>query len=146
MNKNKTGVHYSNIEYIKSDNATICLLECIIDYEKVRQMFGLNDENRNQFMNFLDSIHVTLEDEGLVYTVKGVTRYDNENPFSEVAGERLALSKAQFKAFDKANKIYYTLGELWQNMGYKLSTLIHGTYHVAEHCNEHVNELINATR
>lgn len=146
MNKNKTGVQYSNIEYIKSDNATICLLNCTIDYEKVRLMFGLNEEYRIQFMNFLDKIHVTLEDEGLVYTVKGVTRYDNENPYDEVIGERLALSKAQLKAFEKANELYYVLAELSDNMFTNLNHLINGTYNVAEHCEEHVNKLIEATR
>lgn len=146
MNKNKTGVQYSNIEYIKSNNATICLLKCTIDYEKVRTMFGLSDEYRNQFMNFLDNIHVTLEDEGLVYTVKGVTRYDNENPFDEVTGERLSLSKAQLKAFEKANELYYVLAELTDNMLDNLKRLINGTYNVSEHCEEHVNELIEATR
>lgn len=146
MNKNKTGVHYSNIEYIKSDNATICLLECIIDYEKVMPMFGLNDEYRNQFMNFLNNIHVTLGDEGLVYTVKGITRYDNENPYNEVSGEQLALSKAQLKAFEKANNLYYNLAKFCDNMIVNLNNLINGTYNVAEHCEEHVNELIKATR
>lgn len=146
MNKNKTGVHYSNIEYIKSDNVTICLLECTINYERVRPMFGLSEEYTNQFMNFLDNIHVTLGDEGLVYTVKGVTRYDNENPYDEVSGEHLALSKAQFKAFEKANNLYYNLAKFYDNTIINLNHLIDGTYNVAEQCDEHINELIKATR
>ena len=82
----------------------------------------------------------------MVYRVKGVTRYDNENPYDEVLGECLALSKAQLKAFEKANELYYVLSEFAGNMLVNLNDLIDGTYNVAEHCEEHVNELIEATR
>lgn len=146
MNKNKTGVQYTNIEYIKSDNATICLLECTISYKHVIPMFGLCDDLRDKFMNFLESSNVYLDDDGLVFNVRGVTRFDKENTYDEVLGERLALSKAQTKAFDKANSVYYNLTMYWDEMFDKLNTLVSGTYNVAEHCEEHVAELIETTK
>ena len=146
MNKNKTGVQYTNIEYIKSDNATICLLECTIAYKYVTPMFGLCDDFRNKFMNLLESSNVYLDEDGLVFNVKGVTRFDKENEYDEVLGERLALSKAQTKAFTKANSIYYMLAEFYGSMMDKIGELITGTYNVVNHCEAHVVDLIETTK
>lgn len=143
--KNKTGVQYINVQYFKSGNGlcTICKLTSMIPYDKIKEWI-FDDNQIKPSEQYLNNLGVTRGCYGFEFTTIGKAILEAGDKENETYAKQIALTKAQAKAFGKANRIYGMIAENIQDLLENIDTFMVGTYNAYISCANHVDDLINS--
>ena len=143
--KNKTGVQYINVQYFKSGDGicTICKLTSMIPYDKIKEWI-FNDNQIKPSEQYLDNLGVTRGYCGFEFTTIGKAILEVGDTENETYAKQIALTKAQAKAFGKANRIYGMVGENLRAHLENIETFMTGTYNSYISCTKHVDDLIDS--
>jgi hypothetical protein len=115
----------------------------MIPYDKIKEwIFDDNQAKRSE--QYLNDLGVIRGYCGFEFTTIGkviLEAGDNEN---ETYAKQIALTKAQAKAFYKANRIYGIVAENLQERLENLNAFMDGTYNSCMSCTKHVDDLIDS--
>lgn len=147
----KTNVEYIKTNYFKSTpaNKVVCELIWGLPVVKIPGVTNFPDD----FLNIIDNtfretygsylgIMFYNGDPYFAFKNTGSAVCADDDTYNETVGTRIALSKAQAKAFDTSVRVYtYLLDEYIKPDIMEMLDLIHNCKCVADDCDNHVNEI-----
>lgn len=140
----KTNVHYVDTHYfINYEKKTVvCKLTCQIPLAVIKHPEAVMKLPRT---NAFITSHKIVEDQkvgAVLFTVISKAKCATEDAFDKELGKKIALTRAQAKAFTKASNFYGTLLKLInEELCDNLFDLESNCYNSATTCYEHAYEL-----
>lgn len=150
----KTNVTYANKSFgVNTKNKEVnCTLTCEINLDKVPCIEFL--ENKERYAKLITDLvykkHMKLYDftesgvqteHGvLTFTTTGKAKCSEMDEFNEVIGKRIALTRAQSKAFIVARDIYYDFSRIVSVDMIELYDMVQNCADSHDKCNMHVKE------
>lgn len=146
-NKNKTRVKYLNINYFVEGNRVSCDLYFTIQFSKTPNMdFMVSRAAKicSKYNVVRDNTHFDEHENVVfqpVFKLRGFATCHKSDKFDFETGKRIALTKAQRKAFNMAYKIYGELRCMAAQLEEEFSKLMSGSLYAFDDCDKHLEEL-----
>lgn len=145
--KHKTRVKYLNINYTVHGKTVSCDLYFTIQFSKTPNMdFILSraTEICSKYNVVADNTYMD-ENENVVFQpvfkLRGSATCHKSDRFNFEVGRRIALTKAQRKAFNMAYNIYGDLRCIAAQLEEEFSKLMGGSLYACEDCDQHLEDL-----
>lgn len=153
QNHRQTGVTYIDKEYFvnESKKTVVCKLHYAINpykiknFELINEIYGFGIFNMNVYNKYGLDLRYNASTDGYTYVgvVTGKAKCMDGDTFDIEFAKKLALTRAQEKAFSNAQTLYtematFVLKEMFES----LDNLAEGAYNAAGNCFWHEGELI----
>lgn len=146
-NKNKTRVKYLNTNYTVHGKTVSCDLYFTIQFSKTPNMdfiLSCATEICSKYNVVADNTYMD-ENENIVFQpvfkLRGSATCHTSDRFNFEVGRRIALTKAQRKAFNVAYNIYCELRCIAAQLEKEFSNLMDGSLHAFHDCHQHLEDL-----
>lgn len=146
--RNKTNVKYNSINYLQMPNNST---KCRLFYEVSLNVYPFNKLllNANEILKVakkLKSTGIKYDKHtnypiGIMFITEATARCDNGDEYVKEVGERIALTRAQAKAFEKTCKLYDELCDRLDETIMSIINMIDNNWSAANKCWDHASEL-----
>lgn len=148
--RNKTNVTYVRIKYTSMNNTTKCNLTYEINIDKW-PLCGLTIDSNILFnaaeklgAKYIITDKKTNYPYAFGFEVTAMASCDmDQDEYNETTGERIALTRAQGKAFEKTCKFYDLIQIEMKKIYDDVTRIIDNNWHAANKCWDHAKELGN---
>lgn len=135
----KTGVKYTQVDYFKENNKLTCFLSWEIPYS----FFGGKKVIMNNMKLFtqLDKIGF-IKENSISFQTFASSKLNKDDNYDEKFGKRLALTRAQRKAFKTSKRVYTLIYNTISKELFEIDKLFNGCDYAVSKLTEHINNLI----
>lgn len=135
--KAKNRVRVTKINYVinPESKVVICLMDCdlqLFTHPSSKDMYDIVWKKKFPNIGWNGT-----------FSVKGIARCNNEDPFNEEMGKKIAESRAKMKAFSIAQRIYQEIFYHWTNLANSVKGNIEACAQTVKVEEYHINDLIN---